>query len=136
MADGDSAHGKDTEYTIGGDDISEFTKTSTFEMNPDIHDITGYGKNSKVKRGGLKDNSFTASGWYAIGPSGPGAILRPLTGQTVVCTRKPEGTGAGLPLQTFDAVVGKYVETNPVDDIVTWSCDFAVSDDVVESVQV
>lgn len=125
-----SAHGSDEVWLVDTDDISYATKTSTWERTPDIHDITGYGKNSKVKRGGLKDGKFTVGGWYDTGATGPRAILEPLEATNVPITHRPEGTGAGKPQRVVDAVVGKYTETAPVDDIVQWTCEFEMSDDV------
>jgi hypothetical protein len=130
-----SAHGKDEVWTIDGDDISYATKTSTWERNPDIHDITGYGKQNKVKRGGLKDGTFTCGGWYDTGATGPRAVLEPLEATTVTLIHKPEGTGTGKPQRSVSVVVGKYSETGPVDDIVQWTCDFAMSDTVTNTTQ-
>ena len=117
-------------WTIGGDDLSYCTTTSTWERNPDILDRTGYGKTSKVKRGGLGDGTFTVGGWYDSGVTGPRAVLEPLEGTNVELVHRPEGTGSALPQRTVDVVVGKYAETAPVDGLVTWTCDFAMSDEV------
>lgn len=132
----EAAHGKDTVIKVGADDISAWCNTSTMEKNPDIHDITGYGKRSKVKTGGLLDNTLTIGGWYDLtADAGPGDVLDDHVGETLTITRQLNGAGPGKPEQTFDAVVGKYTETAPVDDIITWSCDLAVSDDVVKTAQ-
>lgn len=131
-----AAHGMDTVLKVGTNDVSEWTKTSTLELAPDVHDISGYGMRSKRKRGGQLDNSFTASGWYdTTATTGPGAVLRAVCGTTVSMTRMLEGTGTGKPSDAWDAVVGKYSETAPCDDIVTWSCDFDITGDVVTTAQ-
>lgn len=136
MAANTAAHGMDTVLKIGTVDISAWTKTSTLEINPDIHDISGYGMRDKRKRGGQRDNSFTASGWYdTTATSGPGSVLLPVVGDSVAVTRQLTGTGVGKPQDTFSAVVGKYSETAPCDDIVTWSCDFGIDGAVTSAAQ-
>lgn len=130
------AHGKDTVLKVGTDDISAWTKTSTLERNPDIHDTSGYGLTDKTKTGGLRDNSLTAGGWYdTTTDTGPGDVLDPIVGETVSMTRQLLGTGTGKPAQAFQAVVGKYVETAPCDDIVQWTCDFAISGPITKTTQ-
>jgi hypothetical protein len=125
------AHGKDTKITVAAKDISPYTKTSSYEMNADVHDTSGYGATNKTKQGGLKDGKFTASGTYDNTASvGPRNALHGLVGTTVAVVRNPEGTGTGKPNDAFSAVLTKYVETNPVDDMVTWSADFEISGSV------
>lgn len=129
-------HGKSTVITVATKDISPYCKTSSYEGTADFHDVTGYGKNSHVKAGGLLDAKFTCGGTYDNTASvGPRAALKPLLGTSVVVTRKPEGTATGRPLDTFTGVLTKYTETNPVDDMVTWSAEVEISDDITTTVQ-
>ncbi len=131
-----TVHGRDTVITVGAKDISPWCKSSSLEVTPDIHDNSGYGTTAKTKNGGLLDNKFSCSGTYDnTALTSPGVALRPIVGTSVTVTRKLEGTGTGKPLDTFTAVVGKYVETSPVDDNVSWSCDFEISGTVVTSTQ-
>jgi hypothetical protein len=130
------AHGRFTVIKIGTVDISAMCKTSSLEQNPDIHDITGYGKNAKVKQGGLLDHTLTLGGWYSKDETyGPGVVFDGHVGETVPVERQLLGTGPGLPKQSMNAVIGKYVETAPVDDVVQWTCDLAVSDDITRTDQ-
>jgi hypothetical protein len=129
-------HGKTTKLTVATKDISPFTKTSSYEGDADVHDTTGYGATAHTKAGGLLDGKFTCGGTYDNTVSvGPRNAIKPLLGTSVVVTRKPEGTGTGLPLDTFTAVVVKYTETNPVDDMVTWAAEFEISDVVATTAQ-
>jgi hypothetical protein len=125
-------HGKNTFVSVGGDDLSDFTTTSQFEQSVATHDTTTYGKNAVVRSTGLKDGTFTMSGVYDnTAGTGPRAVLGALmaTPAVVEVIRQPEGTGSGKPQDKFDAICTKYVETNPVADMVTWSADFQLSDD-------
>jgi hypothetical protein len=125
-------HGKTTKITIGAKDISPYTKTSSFEKSADVHDTTGYGATDHTKAGGLGDGKFTASGTYDNTASvGPRNALLALVGTSVACVRNPEGTGTGKPNDAFSGVLTKYVETNPVDDMVTWSAEIEISGAVV-----
>lgn len=122
-------HGKDTFISLDGDDLSTFTTTSQLEKTADSHDVTTYGKQAHVFAGGLKNGSATMSGIYDnTALTGPKGVINPLVGTVVELVRKPEGAGTGKPVDTVDVLVIKYTETNPVADMVTWSCDMQLSD--------
>lgn len=124
-------HSKVTVIKIGTTDISTYVTSSDFDRKSDIHDVTTYGKNSHVYSGGLLDGKSKLEGLYdSTATTGPRALLRPLLGTEVVITRRPEGTGAGLPQDIVDAVLANYVETAPVADMVAWSVELQLSDDV------
>lgn len=121
-------HGRTTKITVATKDISPYTKTSTFEPSADVHDTTGYGSNNKTKAGGLLDGKFTCSGTYDNTVStGPRNALLALVGTSVAVVRNVEGTGTGKPNDAFSAILSKYTETNPVDDMVTWAAEFEIS---------
>ena len=129
-------HGKTTVITVATKDISPYTKTSSLEIKADVHDTTGYGSTAHTKAPGLLDSTFTCGGTYDTTASvGPRNALLALVGTTVTITRKPEGTGTTKPLDTYSGVFTKYVETNPVDDMVTWSADFEGTGPVVTTAQ-
>ena len=122
-----TAHGRLTKVTVATKDISPYTKNSTYEMGADVHDSTGYGATNKRKAGGLKDGKFTMSGVYDNTVStGPRNVLHGQEGATLAIVRNVEGTGTGKPNDAFSAVLEKYTESNPHDDLVTWSADFQI----------
>jgi len=123
-------HGRGVYVSLDGDDLSEFCNASGPELTADSHDVTTYGKNSHVFQGGLLNGTATIGGFYDSGTDGPRAIIEPLRGTVVVYVDRPEGTGAGKPQRTVDALVMKYSESRPVAEMVTWSCDLQFSDDV------
>ncbi len=131
-----TVHGKATILTVATKDISVFCKTSTLERGAAVHNTTGYGVDDEINAGGLRNGKFTVSGVYDNTVStGPRNALNSLVGTVVAITRKVEGTGTGKPLDTFNAVLEKYVETSPHDEMVTWSADFTVSGAVAATVQ-
>jgi hypothetical protein len=132
---GQSVHGKDFYVSIATKALAEFVKTSSWEVTPDIHDITGSGTDDKKNRGGQIGRTFTMGGWYdASRTTGP-AYLETIAGTTVTMVRRINGTGTGKPEQTCSVVVGKYVESQKNDDVVTWTCDFTVDGAVTNSTQ-
>lgn len=123
-------HGKSTFVSLGGGDISLFTSTTDWEKSADVHDVTGYGKNSKVFQGGLKDGKATLSGTYDDTVAGPHDIINPLVGSTTTLVYRPEGTGVGKPQETVSCVVKSYSQTNAVADMVKWKAEVQFSDDI------
>lgn len=128
-------HGKDTFISLDGVDLSTFVNTSELSKSADSHDVTTYGKNSHVYAGGLKDGTATMSGIYNNDAAGPRLTIDPLLGTVVELIRQPEGAGSGKPQDTVDVLVTSYVETNPVADMVAWSCEMQLSDDVDTTAQ-
>jgi hypothetical protein len=53
----------------------------------------------------------------------------------VTILRQPEGTGTGLPQDSFSAILTSYVETNPVEEKISFSADFQVTGDVTTTAQ-
>lgn len=128
-------HGKDTVVTLDGDDLSAYANSVSYERSADSHDTTTYGKDSHVYTGGLKDGTCTIEGIYETGVSGPRAVIAPLLGTTVALVYKPEGTGSGKPQDTVDVVVTAYNESSPVADMIAWTCELQLSDDVATTSQ-
>lgn len=130
------AHGKLTVITVATKDISPYTKTSQYERSGKAHDTTGYGLDDETYEGGLRGGKFTCGGRYDNTASvGPRNAMHAIVSTKIVVTRKVEGTGTGKPLDTFDAVLLSYVETNPHDDLIDWSAEFQISGPVVTTVQ-
>jgi hypothetical protein len=122
-----TSHGRLTKITVATKDISPYCKTSNYEMAADVHDTSGYGATNKRKAGGLKDGKFTCGGTYDnTALVGPRIVLHGQEGNTLAIVRNVEGTGTGKPNDAFNAVLAKYNESNPVDDMVTWSADFEI----------
>jgi len=129
-------HGRHTVITVDGSDISAYCRTSSYEKNADVHDVSGYGDDDKRKSGGQRDNKFTCGGVYdTTAGTGPRAVLHAEVGNTLAVTRQVEGAGTGKPNDAFNAVLTKYVETSPVDDMVTWSAEFDVDGEVTTTAQ-
>jgi hypothetical protein len=106
-----------------------YITTSQVEKNSDKHDVTTYGKDDHVYQGGLRDGAITMSGIYDSTASvGPRAVIEPLRGTVVQLIHRPEGAGTGKPQDKVNVLVEKFVQTHPVADMITWSCDLQPSD--------
>lgn len=133
-----AVHSKNTVITVDSTDLSAYTTDSTFPKTTDTHDLTTYGNDSKVYGAGLNDATFTMSGVYdSTASTGPRAKLNTIyAGNAAVeIVRRIEGTGSGLPEDTFNAILTKYEETDPVADYVMWSAEWQVSGDVDTTAQ-
>lgn len=129
-------HGKNTFISLDNNDLSAFTNTSELARSADSHDVTTYGKDAHVFAGGLLNGTASMSGIYDnTAGTGPRAVIEPLVGTVVELIRQPEGTGSGLPQDKVDVLVTGYTETNPVADMVTWSCEMQLSDDIDTTAQ-
>jgi hypothetical protein len=129
-------HGSDTYISIDAKDISQYCTQSDFKRTADSHDVTTYGQNAHVYRGGLSDGTSSVSGIYDnTAVTGPRAALEPLLGTVVELIRRPDGTGSGKAMDTVDVLVGEYTETSPVADMVTWSLSLQLSGEVDSTAQ-
>lgn len=129
-------HGKGTAVSIDAKSLSAYSNNVVFNRTADSHEVTTFGKNSKVFQSGLKDGTATISGTYDnTAVSGPSAVFRPLVGGAeVVFVYQPEGAGTGKPIATVDVIVTGYTETSPVADMVTWEASLQFSDDIADTV--
>lgn len=129
-------HGKDTVLKVATIDISSYTNASELEVGADDHDVTCYGADDHNYDGGLGNHAFKCSGIFdTTATTGPGALLKPLRGTKVATVRQTQGAGSGFPQDAFTLLVTKYVETNPVADMVTWSLEGKVSGAVDSTAQ-
>lgn len=128
-------HSKNTVVLLDDNDISAFTNSTTYNRSADSHEVTTYGKNSKVYNGGLKDGTVTIGGLYDDGATGPRAVIQPLLGTVVEFVFRPEGTGTGKPEDTVNVLVTAYNESSPVADQIQWTAELQMSDDVVSADQ-
>ncbi len=129
-------HGKGSVTSLGGSDLSVYSNSVAWNRMADSHDVTTFGKNSHVKQGGLFDGSATVSGIYDNTASvSPRAVIMPKVGTVVAMVWRPEGTAAGRPQDTVNVLVGKYSESSPVADMIAWTLDVEMSDDIATVTQ-
>lgn len=129
-------HGRNTNISIDGNDMSTYISSSDFNVSVDTHDTTAYGDDNRTYIDGLIDATFSCDGHYDDAAGGPDTILRPLLGGgEITIIRQPEGTGTGLAQQSFSALPTAYDETNPVDGKISFSAEFQVSGAITTTAQ-
>lgn len=130
-------HGKGAYVSVNSKDLSTYTTNIEFSEEPDVHDVTTLGKSSKVYMSGLKDATCTIEGIYDnTASNSPAPVLKPLVGGAAVkLVYRPEGTGSAKPEREVDVIVSSYVETAPVADMITWSCELQCSDAIDDAPQ-
>lgn len=121
-------HSKLTVILIDSNDISAYCTDSNCELSAGTEDNTTYGKDAQVFDPTLLTGAFGCSGKYDSATTGPRAVLKPLIGTKVNVKYRPEGTGAALPQDSFDAVITKYTETAPTAGYRLWALETQPSD--------
>jgi hypothetical protein len=128
-------HSRHTVITVAGTDVSATCKNSELTRGADKHDTTGYGATDhEFGDDGLGTGEFTMDGIYHTGATGPRGVILPLKGSNAAFVRKPEGVGAGKPVETFTAFIEEYKETAAFADYIKWAMKATVSGAVVDSV--
>lgn len=129
-------HSKLTVILVAGTDISAYCTDSNIKKSSGTEDNTTYGKNSEVHDPTLLTGEFSCSGKYdSTASTGPRALLMPLVGTSATIKHRPEGTGSGLPQDSFTAVIVDYSETAPVAGYRTWALTTKPSDDWDQTAQ-
>jgi len=129
-------HSKLTVILVAATDISQYCDDSTCEKSAGTEDNTTYGKNAQVFDPTLLTGAFSCSGKYdSTASTGPRALLMPLVGTSVTIKHRPEGTGSGLPQDSFTAVITKYTETAPIGGYRKFALDTQPSDDWDQTAQ-
>lgn len=130
------SHGKNTVILVAGNNISPYCKTSNYERSGATHDTTGYGVDDEDYEPGLRGGKFTMGGTYDNTVTvGPRNALHGNVATKLAVVRRVEGTGAGRPQDAFNITLDKYAESNPVDDMVTWSAEGTIAGGVTTTVQ-
>lgn len=133
-------HGKNTQVTIGGQNISKHTNSTDYGREGDSHDVTTYKENPEDTAhefiGGLTGGTVTIAGVYdSDETTGPAAVIEPLLGTVTEFIHQPEGVGVGKPQRTMNVLVTSYQESAPVADIVSWTSDLQITGNVTKTAQ-
>lgn len=130
-------HAKDTYLSIDGNDLSSYCDSSSWEDSSQKHQVTTYGANRHTYAYGLADGKLSIGGTYDNTAAGPKAVLEAIKDaeQLVTLIRRPEGTGSGKPQESVSVLVEKYAESNPVADMIKWTCDLQMSGDITRTTQ-
>jgi hypothetical protein len=119
---------KDAVIIVDGNNISTYLRNVNRKRSGGTEDNTTFGKDDVVKDPTLGTGEFGFSGKYDSEAAGPRAVLDPLVNTKVNIKYRPEGTGSGLPQDSFDAVITGYEETGEVAGYIGFVCTTEPSD--------
>jgi hypothetical protein len=130
-------HGRHTVVTIDGVDISGFTDNTEFSDGVDTHDTTTYGASRKRYDSGLGDGTISIGGTHSNETGNPRSVLKPMmaAGLAVEFVYRPDGTGSGKPQSAVNVIVKSYKDSSPVANMVKWTCELQMTDDLNEADQ-
>lgn len=130
-------HGKDTVTILSGNDISQYTNSTSREDETQVHKTTGYGAARESYQAGLGDGSFTIGGVYNDAIGGPARIIKPLkkAGAPVLFVYRPEGTGSGKAQDSVNVLVKTFNISSPVGDNVAWTAELQMTGDLDDTNQ-
>lgn len=128
-------HAKSAFVSLNAVNLSTFVNSTDLKQEADEHDTTTYGKNSHTYAGGLKDGTVTLKGIYDNVTAGPKATIQPLLGTVVAFIYRGEGTGTGKRQDAGNVLVKSYEESAPVADMIMWSAELQLSDDLATTTQ-
>ena len=114
--------------SVATNDIGDLTDVSIGGVDVSFVDITTHDSASGWKEfvGGLKDGgSLDLTGAYKVGDTGQ-AYLFGNPGATAACVV----TFSDSSTASFDAVVGGFNTSNPLDDTVEFTCSLKITGDV------
>lgn len=120
-------HGRHTKVTLDGEDLSAFTKSTSWEGSVATHNVTTYGptREDESYAAGLGTGKVTISGVYDNTATGPDAVIEPLMNAkaAVEFIFQPDGTGTGKAQKSCDVIVSSFNVSDPVDDMVQWTAE-------------
>lgn len=118
--------------------ISPYVKSTSFEQDNDTHDNTTYGATGHTFQVGLTNGKITIQGlWDTTALVGTNTVIDGLIGlltTTLTFEYGPAGNTTGKVKKTGECVLESYVESVPVDDLITFTATFQISGTVTKTV--
>lgn len=135
-------HGKDAAFLIEDSaastlrDISSQLTSISFSRSNDNHDTTTFGKEGHTFINGLTNGTITLEGfWDKTATTGSATVLDSLVGLdalTVGWEYGPEGSAAPGVKYSGECVLSSLDFSEPVADLVTFTCTLQISGDVTK----
>jgi hypothetical protein len=137
-----AVHGKDSVFSVEDSagstlrDLSSNLTNVAFSRANDTHDTTTFGSDGHTYIGGLTNGTITITGWAdATATTGTLTVLDTLLGlgsTTVGWEYGPLGNGAGAVKYTGECVLAAVDVSDPVADLVSFTCTLRFSGDVTK----
>jgi len=118
------SHGRQSAVYANGYDISGYLKSFGMQAKAESHDVTTFGKTSRVKRGGLKDGTADGEGLFDGDAGAINDILEVILGANdKIFVHMHEGDGFGNDGLAIQGIEVTYKIGSPVDGMVDLSLE-------------
>lgn len=135
-------HGKDSNFQLEDSagttlrDISAYVTNVTFSRSNDNHDTSTYGDEGHTFINGLTNGTITVDGLYDVtATTGSMTVIDSLVGLDSVTAGfswSPYGTGGSTPKYTGECILTSVDVSDPVADLITFSCSLQITGDVTK----
>lgn len=117
-------------------DISAYLDKVTFPEEVQALDTSAFTATARTFIPGLKNATITLTGkWDPTATSGPDVVLQGLIGSNPTAfIYGPQGTTTGQVKYTGNAMVTRYSVDDPVDGLVTFTCELQASGAITRGV--
>lgn len=129
-------HGSGATLTVNSGALTSFSNDASLSRTADTAETTTFGLTSKTYVPGLKDATFSGSGFYdKTTTTGSIYILEAIytANAAVTCQYRPAGAGAGEYSYAFSGILTSYNITGSTDAVVTFDFEFQVTGAVTPS---
>lgn len=123
-------HGKNSYVSVNAHDVSPYSNKVDFPRQADTAETSAFGTSDKTYIPGLKGGTFSIEGLWDITLDG---WLDEILGTEIEIIYKPQGTGSGNVVYTFDAILNSYNPPAAIGDAVKYSAAFIITGAVVRT---
>lgn len=130
-------HGSGATLTVNSGALTSFSNDASLSRTADTAETTVFGVTSKTYVPGLKDATFSGSGFYdKTTTTGPIYILEAIytANAAVTCQYRP-AVGSGEYSYAFSGILTSYNITGSTDGVVAFDFEFQVTGAVTSSTQ-
>jgi len=121
-------------FSLGGNDISQYTTSVTFTLERDINDIVPIGGNAISKLVGPYGGTISLEGGYDPVLDGIiSAMMLAATPATQAFIYRPAGSGGGTRTISGNCYVSSFEVDTPGDDTATWTSELAIVGTVTDT---
>jgi len=124
-----AVHGKDATLTVNAGALTGFANDASLSRSAETAETTVFGLSAKTFVAGLKDGTFSSSGFYdKTATTGSVYILEAVyaANASVACVYRPAGAGAGHYSYAFNAILTQFDITGSVGDAVAISFELQI----------
>jgi hypothetical protein len=121
-------------FSLGGNDISQYTTSVTLNLERNISDINPIGGAAISKLVGPYGGTISLEGGYdPVVDAILAAYMLATTPATIAFIYRPAGSGGGTRTISGNCYFSSYETATPGDDTATWTAELAISGTVTNA---